>query len=237
MQDTQVKIAVNAGDHASFPGSVHQLTTEGVVAMFQGTTCPDLGVGRVVELVFSSPTSDVILPVEARLMSASEMPPLRCYSFSFCEAVPQVSDLVSCPARQERRRSTRIRIAAGESNLALVLPGELVSLVPKVAGVAVLENGSVSVTGTVHDISIQGVCARMDPQLEGLFVASDRVDVELHLAEETLLVTGRIRHRQHREGMYDYGIRFDWASTRNSKQIQNALILALSGFRKQAKPV
>lgn len=234
MQNTQIQVAVNVGKESSFPGAVHQLTTEGAVAMFQAETCPELIKGRAVQLVFSSLSNDIILPVDAKLTHSTEMPPMRCYAFSFDETLEEVESLVTSAFGRDRRRSTRVRLDSRESDLAMIVPPDVVPLLPKIPGVAVLENDCVSVAGSACDLSHWGVSARVDPRAEMAFVASDRILVELDLEEfgKTLLVAGSIRHRQEKNGMFLYGIEFDWKKTEDAAAKQRALTLALVRLRK-----
>jgi len=232
---SQIQVAVNAGKEASFPGTVHELTNESAVAMFQAETCPNLIVGRVVQLVFTSATSDSIVPVEAKLTSTMDLPPMRCHSFSFQQPAQDIQSVLSGTGAVERRRASRVALEPGDLDVTMVVPADVVPLLPSIPENGTLRDGAVHIPGHAVNLAHWGLATAVDRQSEVAFVGSDRIVVSLHRGPEQapLEICGHIRQRQEHGDQLHYGIEFDWENTPGSLHAQRALTLMLVRLKKK----
>ncbi|MHC4416380.1 MAG: PilZ domain-containing protein [Planctomycetota bacterium] len=208
---TNLQVSVSTPGSSPSEGRFIDLSASGAGVRFVAPNRPELAVGQVVDLVFTSEKLRTPLTVAARVQHrAEEEEGSRRYGFRFLQ--PQQLDAHLPPAFREvfnRRKAIRVSPDPYE-------PVE-VGLVP--------EGSEFPVAVQLQNISAFGLGVSLEADLEPTFAKTTRVGISMRLpdAREPVNLIGDIRYRRLVGARIHYGIDYDGESTEDFARQQEIL--------------
>jgi len=204
LDDLEVSLETDNGEALAY--EIVDVNVGGIGARFPYNNTPPLAIGDEITLAISSPRLQRKVKIQASVMSAVSMSPMRYYSFEFKQVDDALSDIDQEFFRLFNRRST---YRGAEPD-----PREPVTVF---VNLATKDSDAEDIIANLRNISASGLGICADPEFKSSIDGIDTVEVTLRLSENTqpLKLIASIRYEAEHEGHICYGMKIDPNKTAN----------------------